>query len=327
MYLGSVVRCAPAVVIALCALIGVAAPASGQIWLWEEDFSDVGDWTTWQTTIETDGDIGTITADVDYGKAEVTAWTVAQFGCGSHSDSLYAVCTAVSGRFKINIMEEVPPYDEVTLVIGAGPGTYTADVGEITSWAGQKSFKIVVWVEWALPGMVSFDEMRIANTSGWVDDFEPMNPNWRDDGTNPGFNANITDLGGPYAIVEEVPGVDWGKVLSPVLTLSIDDSPTLTAVVQSDAEFSNFVFGIQEEVAPYSYFELGRGYEAGIFVYDVQGITGWSGVHTFSVQVSVESQDLDGWVVLDSIKLDCSEAPPVAAESSSWGELKELFRR
>ena len=312
----------------LVLVIAFAAPASGQINLWQEDFSDVSDWTGWQATLVSDGDIGTLTADVDYGKAETAAWTVAQFGCGPHTDSLYVDCTAVSGRFKVNILEQVPPYEEITLLTADTPGDYAVDVGDITGWAGARSFKIAIWVEWALPGTASFDEIRLVNTSGWVDDFEPINSGWRDDSVVPGFNATITDLGGPYAIVQEQPGVDYGKVLSPVLTVSLDDSPSLTAVVQSDAEFSNFVFGIQEEVAPYNFYLLGRGYEAGIFVYDVRGITGWTGVHTFSIQIGVESQEvgMDGWVVLDSIKLDCSEAPPVAAETSSWGQLKELFR-
>ncbi len=329
MALGNVVKCAMVAAVAVWAVMGIATPSGAQITLWHEDFSDVSDWTTWQTTVSTDGNVGTIMADVDYGKAEVAAWTVAQFGCGPHTDSLYVVCTGVNGRFKLNIMEEVPPYQEITLIIGDAPGTYSVDVGDLTGWTGAKSFKFVVWVEWALPGTVLFDDIRLVNTSGWVDDFEPINAGWRDDNTVPGYNATITDLGGPYAIVQELPGVEWGKVLSPVLSIDLDDSPTLTAVVQSDAEFSNFVFGIQEEVAPYSFILLGRGYEAGIFVYDVRGITGWTGVHTFSIQIGVESQEvgMDGWVVLDSIKLDCSEAPPVAARPSSWGQLKESFRR
>jgi hypothetical protein len=33
-----------------------------------------------------------------------------------------------------------------------------------------------------------------------------------------GVNATITDIAGPYAVVQELPGVAWGKVLSPVLT-------------------------------------------------------------------------------------------------------------
>lgn len=328
MSMAMVFRYVWATVFTLC-VAGVAVlPANAQITFYEEDFADVSDWTTFGASISTDGDIGTITADVDYGKAEATLWSVAQFGCGPNTDSLYVDCTAVTGRFVVKVMEEVPPYSEITVIEGGynTPGLYSADIGAITGWIGQKSFKIVVWVEWATPGTASFDEIRVVNTGGWSDDFEPIAVGWRDDNTNPGFNATVADLSGPYAIVQELPGVDWGKVLSPVLTMSVDDSPTLTAVVQSDAEMSNFVFAIQEEEGSYRYYELGRGYEAGIFVYNVKAITGWSGVHAFSIQVSVESQDIDGWVVLDSITLDCSEAPPVSTESKTWGNVKALFK-
>jgi hypothetical protein len=329
MSLATALKCAPvaAVLLASAAIVVGPAPATGEIPFFVEDFCDVSDWSGWQATITTDGDIGTVTADVDYGKVEMANWTVAEFGCGAHTDSLFVVCTDVSGHFIVKIMEEVPPFEEITLIDGGynTPGTYAADVRDITGWAGQKSFKLVVWVEWATPGWAKFDEIRLVNTSGWADDFEPIQVGWRDDNTNPGFNATIADISGPYAIVQELPGVDWGKVLSPVLTINLDDAPTLTAVVQSDAEMSNFLFGIQEEEGAYRFFELGRGYEAGIFVYDVRGITGLMGVHTFSIQVGVESQDVDGWVVLDSVKLDCSEAPPVETESMSWGKVKKEF--
>jgi|GEM_PF-2363358 len=302
-------------------------PANAEILMWEEDFADVGDWETFQTTIVSDGDIGTITADANnWGCANPIPWTTAQFGCGPHTDSLYVVCTAVSGRFKLNIMEEIPPYTEVTLVIGDAPGTYAVDLGDLTGWIGLKSFKIKIWVEWAEPGSASFDEIRVVNVAGWADDFEPIAAGWRDENTDPGFNATINDQAGPYAVVQELPGVSWGKVLSPVITVNVDDAPTLTAVVQSDPEMSNFLFGIQQEEPPYAFHLLGRGYDAGIFVYDYKGITGWSGVHAFSIQVGVESMDIDGWVVLDSIKLDCSEAPPVSVESETWGKVKALFK-
>lgn len=312
-------------VLGLVALLA-AAPASAQISMLDEDFSDVSDWSAFGTTVVTDGNIGTITATPnDWGKAEMSSWVTAMFGCGS--DSLYVNCTGVTGHFKINIMEEVPPFTEITLADGTVPGIYTADVSALTGWTGQRSFKLVIWVEWATPGSASFDQISLANTAGWADDFDPADAGWRDENTNPGFNAIFTDIGGPYANIQESPGVSWGKCLSPVLTINVDDAPTLTAVVQSDEILSNFVFGIQEEVAPWQYIELGRGYDAGIFVYDYATITGWSGVHTFSILLGVESNDVDGWATFDSVKLDCSDAPtPVAIENTTWGGVKQLFR-
>ncbi len=313
-------------ILGLIALLA-AFPAFAQINMVVEDFADVSDWSAFGTTIVTDGNIGTITATPnDWGKAEMSSWVTAEFGCGS--DSLFVNCTAVAGHFKINIMEEVPPYTEITLADGTGPGLYAADVSGLTGWTGQRSFKLVIWVEWDTPGSASFDEISLINTSGWADDFDPAHAGWRDENSNPGFNAVFTDIGGPYANVQESPGVAWGKVLSPVLTINVDDSPTLTAVVQSDEILSNFVFGIQQETAPWAYYELGRGYDAGIFVYDYAAITGWSGNQTFSIMLGVESTDVDGWATFDSIKLDCSQAPPPTSveEDASWGSIKELFR-
>ncbi len=321
-------RTAPALLSLLAGLF-VVVPAFGQITMWSEDFSDVSDWSTFQTTITSDGAVGTITTDANnWGKAEPIAWTEAEFGCGLHSDELTVVATNVYGRLQVNIMEEVPPYTEINLITTQTSGTFTADVSAITGWVGLKSFKIVCWVDWQAPASVSLDEISLVNTGGWADDFDPADPSWRDDNTNPGFNAVFTDIAGPYARVQEVPNVAWGKVLSPVLTIDVDAAPTLTAVVQSDATLSNFVFGIQEEEGAYQYFELGRGYDAGVFVYDYKAITGWSGTHTFSIMLGVESGDVDGWVVFDSVKLDCSDAPPppTATENTSWGSVKSLFR-
>ncbi|MBN1826895.1 MAG: hypothetical protein JW958_11570 [Candidatus Eisenbacteria bacterium] len=311
----------------LAVLALFAGAASAQLVLWEEDFCSVSDWSGFQASLVTDGFLGTVTADVDYGKVEPNAWTTAEFGCGPHSDSLYVSCTAVTGRFHVRIMEEVPPYSEINLLTADAPGDYAVDVSDITGWTGQKSFKVVIWVEWATPASATFDHISLVNTDGWADDFEPIAVGWRDEDTNPGYNAYINDLAGPYAIVQEAAGVDYGKVLSPVLTIDVDAAPTLTVVCVSDELNSNFVIAIQEEEGAYQYFELGRGYEAGIFVYDYQAITGWNGEHSFSIQLGVESQDLDGWAIFDSVILDCSDAPPpVSTEDTSWGQVKQLFR-
>ncbi|MFH1143003.1 MAG: hypothetical protein V1774_00495, partial [Candidatus Eisenbacteria bacterium] len=88
----------------LTALLLTAGIASAQTTFWQEDFSDVTDWTTFQTTILSDGSIGTITADIDYGNAETTEWSTGTFGCGPQSDWLHVECTAVTGHFKVNIM-------------------------------------------------------------------------------------------------------------------------------------------------------------------------------------------------------------------------------
>jgi hypothetical protein len=277
---------------------------------WEEDFSDVSDWTTFQTVITTDGNIGTITANVDWGKAETSNWSSGTFGCGPQSDWLHVECTGVTGRFLLNIMGT--DYVEHNLLISAAPGVWDIDLGAATGWTGWQAFKIVVWVEWALPASASFDYMSVTSTADrWEEEFEPIQVGWRDDNTDPGFNAVLTDLAGPFALLEEIPGVDWGKALSPVLTINVDEAPTLTAVVNSDADMSNFLFGIQEEEGDYRFFCLGRGYEPGVFQYDYKEMLQWSGVHTFSVHVAVESRDIDGYVVLDRLTLDCSQAPPV----------------
>jgi len=313
--------------LAVLAMLALAvAPAAGELVLWEEDFCEISEWTTYQASLTCNGNTGTLTADVDWGKMEPASWTVAEFGCGPDSDSLYVTATAVTGRFVVKIMEEVPPYDQITLITADTPGTYGADVGDLTGWVGLRSFKLVVYVEWATPASATFDHIKMINADGWADDFEPIAVGWRDDDTNPGFNATITDISGPYATVSEVIGVTWGKVLSPVLTIDVDAAPTLTAVVVADPALSNFLFAIQEEEPPYAYYELGRGYDAGIFVYDYQTVTGWTGEHTFSIQITVESADIEGWVTLDSIKLDCAEAPPTGTLESSWGEIKSLFR-
>lgn len=294
------------------ALCMAAVSATAQTVLWEEDFSDVSDWTTWQATISTDGNIGTIDIPADpwYGKAEMTDWAHAPFGCTPSGVWLHVDCTAVNGRVQVNIMDT--DFNETTVLTTQDPGVFDIDLDTALGWTGRQPFKVVIWVDWAAPASASFDQMTITTTADmWEEEFEPIQVGWRDEDTNPGFNAYITDAPGPYAMVEEAPGVDFGKVLSPVLTVDVDQAPTLTVVVIDDADNSNFMIGIQEEEGDYEFRCLGRGYDEDVFQFNYKEMMQWTGVHTFSIQIGVESQDVDGWVTIDRITLDCSEAPPV----------------
>lgn len=296
-------------VLLTAALCMAAVSASAQTVLWQEDFTDVSDWTTFQATISSDGDIGTIDIPADpwWGKAELTDWVDAPFGCAPSGVWMNIDCTAITGRIQVRIMDV--GFAEFDVLVTETPGVYDVDLDALLGWTGRQAFKVVVYVDWAAPASASFDVMTITTTADmWEEEFEPIQAGWRDETTNPGFNAYITDAPGPYVMIEEAPGVDFGKVLSPVLTVDVDQAPTLTVVVIDDADNSNFLIGIQEEEGAYEYRCLGRGYDGDVFQFNYKEMMQWTGVHSFSIQIGVESEDVDGWVTIDRITLDCSES-------------------
>jgi uncharacterized delta-60 repeat protein len=134
-------------------------------------------------------------------------------------------------------------------------------------------------------------------TDYWREDFKGATgqrpAGWEDQALFPAFNASISYWGGTYAYVSKNPSAVWGKVLSPVLNCDVSVYRNIEVNVHWVHGQTSWKIGIQEESGNWQYWDLNASSSGtGIYRYDLAAVTGWSGVHTFRVQLTAEGTGL-----------------------------------
>ncbi|MCD4814526.1 T9SS type A sorting domain-containing protein [bacterium] len=186
-----------------------------------------------------------------------------------------------------------------------GIGTFAFNYSSITGLSGASNLAVVLTLEGGTGAFMEMDYVRITDSTGlptptptptatpsnaYFTGFDDVN-GWLDESDDSSFNAYITRIGTTvsYAKIDRIGAETWGKVQSPLITCDVDTySFAELQVVWVDTDTS-WKIGIQEEGGSYIYFDLsGSQTGTGTFEYDFATATGWSGIHTFRVQLVVE---------------------------------------
>jgi hypothetical protein len=128
----------------------------------------------------------------------------------------------------------------------------------------------------------------------WADDFTGTSgqqpTGWSDVTDEPTFNADIT-----YATTVSLAAVTrtatgtWGKVLSPAIKCDTGVYNTVEVNVASLTADTSWKIGIQEVNGNWQYWDVSTSLlSAGMYNLNFAQVTGWTGVHTFQVQLTVE---------------------------------------
>lgn len=129
----------------------------------------------------------------------------------------------------------------------------------------------------------------------WRDDFDAGAPGaqpvgWQDESDDPAFNAQIAfSYQASHAAVTRTAESTWGKVLSPLITCTAMTYSHVEICVTSLSPSMTWKVGIQEINGAWQYRDLTPSMgETGTFIYNYAAIMGWSGPHSFRVQLTAE---------------------------------------
>ncbi|MBN1268502.1 MAG: hypothetical protein JXB04_02860 [Kiritimatiellae bacterium] len=143
----------------------------------------------------------------------------------------------------------------------------------------------------------------------WSEEFDVIDPvqrGWRDETTDPGFNATVTVVDGLGVVTvpaAPVGGNVYGKILSECMNVDLDQFPILEVTV-TEAAISEAYYRIalQQEESPWDKVVLfdDNAQRTGTMILNVPEVAGWSGTKKFSVEVAVHSW----WPAVQSISVD-----------------------
>ncbi len=243
------------------------------------------------------------------------------------------VVTGISAStgWRLGIQEQEGSYTHWD-VSGAqsGMGTFQYDFASVTGWSGTHTFSVEIIVEGNPGTYIEADLVRIYNNAGtstftptvsptntpggsgeitfWQDHFVgtagEQVTNWADEDQNSAFNLHISYSDTEsWAAVTRTAESAWGKVLSPNQTVDVDIYPMVEIVVTGISASTGWRLGIQEQEGSYTHWDVsGAQSGMGTFQYDFASVTGWSGTHTFSVEIIVEGNP-GTYIETDSVRI------------------------
>lgn len=120
----------------------------------------------------------------------------------------------------------------------------------------------------------------------WRDEFTPPSALWQDVTDNISFAADLWSGGLSLGSIAY-----WGKVLSPTMHCDVSLYRKVSIKIDGLAQNPTWKLGIQEIGGSWNYWDCNNSSsETGVFTFDIPSITGWSGVHDFYVQLTIEGQ-------------------------------------
>ncbi|MCD4812675.1 SBBP repeat-containing protein [bacterium] len=274
-------------------------------------------------------------AEIEYavtdGLAELTTVSGEQWGkVLSYSQSVdlasYPMLEVVisdipQGTAKIMVFSQESGWEEYDLSGSLTvAGTYAYDIPSATGWSGVKNFGIQLISEGGTAvfdsiisqsGMTPTPTVTPVATNAYIDIFDgtpgEQPADWRDESQDYGFDAHIAyATGGTSADVSRTQESTWGKVLSSIITC--DTSVYTHVEIEVDTVLSSTAWklGIQEEDGAWQYWDLNVSHtQTGTFAYDYAAVTGWTGMHSFRIQITVEGDSSAG-IEVDQIRV-CQE--------------------
>ncbi len=221
-------------------------------------------------------------------------------------------------------------------------GIFSFDLAAVTGWSGMHDFRVqlttegygtysVDWVRvyragsgsptvtrtatWT-PTMTPTPEWTATPTAtpqadAWVDEFNGtpgVKPTgWMDEGDDAAFNAHLRYAGdGSYIRLSRSAEDTWGKVLSPVITCDVDTFSAVQLGYRYGLGSTTWKVGVQEVGGAWQYWDLCNSYggsaPALTFEFNLKEKTGWSGTHSFRVQLVIEGAS-DRWVEMNWIRV------------------------
>jgi hypothetical protein len=118
--------------------------------------------------------------------------------------------------------------------------------------------------------------------------------NWRDETTNPGFNANkeLEKEKGILTIKTNTEN-NFGKIMSAEngITLNIDENTTLSFKLLNDIPKGDLKINLMTSVEPYDSHEVIRVDHAKEYTVQIAGKTPWNGKHSFWIEMWIEGFD------------------------------------
>jgi len=265
----------------------------------------------------------------------------------AESTKLKVRVSGVSGSFKLGVFKTSPAWEaHYQAASQSEPGEYELDIPALTGWSGTQILGVALVAEGA-GAVVTVDSVCIdAATPAfqptpavtatptatatltptptptqtpdpndiWYDHFVGASgsddPNWTDESSQPGLNANLayTDTLS-WARVSRTGADVWGKVLALAQTVDASVYP-LVQVSLANVNASTWKIGIQEQEGSYRYWDLNTSSTAaGTFTYDYRAVTGWSsGSHRFSVVLVIEGP-AGSSVDFDAVRITRAGAP------------------
>ncbi len=113
--------------------------------------------------------------------------------------------------------------------------------------------------------------------------------NWRDESSNPGFNAEFKmSKEKKYGIISLAPDHKFGKVMSPEegVTVNIDENTKIFIKLKEDIEDGSVTVNLMTAAEPYDAHKIiGSVDKKGVYFAKIAEKTPWSGKHSFWVEV------------------------------------------
>ncbi len=220
---------------------------------------------------------------------------------------LYVKTSAVESGclYTIQIHEEGPDpeYAEVISYVGV-PSEHIVDISDLMDWSEVRRFRINIWLD-GEGRSTTFERIELRNKTEqtkpnpvfWEDDFHPIKPTWFEMG------ALWDDFPGPGAtLVEDNPGMTYGKVESESLLVDLDVYPALTISVIDIEAGAWLDVGIQEQGGAWMYKDVTPTIiEPTRVTVNIAESMGWSGYHTFRVVLWINGNNK--YAALDLVRL------------------------
>ena len=147
------------------------------------------------------------------------------------------------------------------------------------------------WIKFLSAGILTIGLVATAQAKVlYQEDFQ----DWRDENTNPGFNANFEyDKDDEVAVIKTGSDINFGKVMSAEqgITMEIDEDATLAFKVLEDIPKGNLKVHLMTAGEPYDSHEMIRVFKKGDYKVKLAEKTPWTGEHTFWLEMWVEGFD------------------------------------
>jgi hypothetical protein len=147
--------------------------------------------------------------------------------------------------------------------------------------------------------------------------------NWRDETTNPGFNATkeLEKEKGVLTLKTNTEN-NFGKIMSAEngITLNVDENTTLSFKLLGDIPKGDLKINLMTSSEPYDSHELIRVDKAKEYTVQIAGKTPWTGKHSFWIEMWIEGFDRSA-KISDLKFTDGVKDEPVAAPAKKKGKL------
>jgi hypothetical protein len=144
-------------------------------------------------------------------------------------------------------------------------------------------------------------------------------PGWRDQTTDPGFDATLQRSGTSLAVMAKVnTATGFGKVLSPLLTTDFNAFQELEVSVTNMDPNTQFILGIQDTNTATGYVQLGGLITApGLYTRNIPAANNsLNGVHTYNVDLRIQNFTSNS-VTLDFVRVGITSTPTITPTSTA----------